>query len=127
MNPEVVIYHDHRDRGKTVVRPSAISGNGIFATEAIAEGEVIERCPVLLTDHTDVPTSAIYPYCFVWDETRWAVPLGNAPLYNHSTTPNANVVGELEPDALVFVASRDIIDGEEIVIDYFREQKGETP
>jgi SET domain-containing protein len=121
---DIEMYRDYRDHGKIVVRPSAISGNGVFASEPIAEGEVIERCPVLITNHPDIKTSAIYPYCFVWyNNDCWAVPLGNAPLYNHSTTPNAQVRGEEKPPALVFVALRDIIDGEEILIDYELENR----
>jgi SET domain-containing protein len=111
------MYHDYRDHGKIVVRPSAISGNGVFASQPIAEGEVIERCPVLITDHPDIQTSALYPYCFVW-YNGWAVPLGNAPLYNHSSSPNAEVRGEEKSAELLFVATRDIIEGEEILIDY---------
>jgi SET domain-containing protein len=125
MNPDVVIYHDHRDHGKTVVRPSATSGNGIFATEAIAEGEVIERCPVLLTDHPDIKNSAIYPYCFVWDPEQVAIPLGNAPLYNHSTACNAEVRSDAQP-AILFVALKPIVAGEEILIDYGLDKKGEN-
>jgi SET domain-containing protein len=115
---EIEIYHDYRDHGKTAVRPSEINGNGIFAREPIATGEVIERCRVILTDMgDDVKNSALYPYLFVWNETHFAVALGNAVLYNHSTTPNAEVRSDGD-STLVFVATKPIVEGEEILIDY---------
>ena len=111
------IYYNYTDENKTEVRRSELSGNGVFAKQSILEGHVIERCRVILTDLEDIKTSALYPYCFGWHDGRIAIALGNAPLYNHSDSPNAKME-QAGVNCMIFVALKPIAAGEEILIDY---------
>jgi uncharacterized protein len=76
-------------------------GRGVFARQAIREGEVFERAS----------------YCFVWGRGTMAVALGYGSLYNHSYRPNARYEDEGRQTKL-FVALRDIESGEEITVNY---------
>jgi SET domain-containing protein len=103
-------------------------GRGVFARRDVAEGEVIERVPVLLIPRTQVfgPTeiarraARISWYVFSWLKTKRdyvALSLGYGSIYNHSDTPNAKYL-MYPPDAMEFVAIRPIRAGEEVLVDY---------
>lgn len=113
-------------------------GRGVFATEAIAAGEVIERVPVILIPANqvfgDTPAARnaaqISWYVFDWEEltkrTYVALALGYGSIYNHSYTPNARYRRE-PPDIIEFVALREIAEGEEILINYHGEPDDKRP
>jgi len=75
---------------KIYVGKSPIHGLGVFASEKILTGELIEECPIL-----SLPS-----------------------LYNHSESPNAYWFSNYEKRTFSFVSSRDIEPGEEIFVWY---------
>lgn len=103
-------------------------GRAVIARRDIAEGEVIERVPVLLIPRTQVfgpgeiagRAARISWYVFEWLPTRRgyvALSLGYGSIYNHSDTPNAAYDMEL-PDVMIFSAIKPIQAGEEVLISY---------
>lgn len=103
------------------VRTIRGKGRGVFATRPIAEGEVIERVPVLLIEADELRNgdawTGLASYCFLWDAGRYALALGYGSLYNHSYRPNARYddAGRMTK---IFKAIRDIAAGEEITVNY---------
>src|SRR5690606_559653 len=87
----------------------------------IAEGEEIERVPVLVLPEEEVcggdDASKLGDYCFYWSPGKVALALGYGSLYNHSYTPNATYL-DLPNQTKLFRALRDIPPGEEVTINY---------
>src|SRR5947209_5108453 len=96
-------------------------GRGVFARRAIAEGEVIERVPVLVLSLDEIKKgdawTGLAGYCFLWGEGTVALALGYGSLYNHSFRPNARY-DDVAPLTKEFTAVRDIESGEEITVNY---------
>lgn len=99
------------------IRPSLLTGRGVFAEKRIEKGEVIEECPVLLLTEE---CKSIQNYYFRWSEKQAinALPLGYALLYNHADSPNAE--WRIDPDQNLFIirALYDISADDEILVDY---------
>ncbi len=107
-------------------------GRGILAGRPFAEGEVIERAPVLVVPAGDWPRvqeTVVGRYCFSWGRqlTSGALALGRCSLFNHSYQPNAYAHPYLKERVMEFVALRDIAEGEEITINYNGEPDAEGP
>jgi len=104
-------------------------GRGVFATEKILDGTVIEEAPVIRMPKWEIyredsrqnPTFS--SYCFRWHrdpmtgEEYTALALGYGSLYNHSANPNAMYVYKNE-DCLSFFTIRDVEEDEEITVNY---------
>ena len=98
-------------------------GRGVFTTTPIAEGEVFERSPVIVSpaaEWPDLEKTVLYNYCYAWGPSleHSAIALGFGSLFNHSYTPNAVYVRRLEALVVEFVARRTIAAGDEISINY---------
>lgn len=103
------------------VRWTATKGRGIFATEFIPAGTVIERAPVLVMPAGEVlgteDDTVLSHYLFEWGKGTVALALGYGSLYNHSYSPNARYEDEGRQLKL-YIALRDIQPGEEVTINY---------
>ena len=98
-------------------------GRGVFTDSPIAEGELIEACPVLelpAEDRDALRATGLYDYYFDWGEDGrdLALALGLGSLYNHSFSPNARYLKRLRQRLIEVVALRAIEAGEEILINY---------
>ncbi|KIW05125.1 uncharacterized protein PV09_03679 [Verruconis gallopava] len=105
-------------------------GRGVFATQRIASGTVVDICPVLILSQTDnelVSQTALYHYSYNWPVQQpdgrivqhQAIIFGLGSMFNHSTR-DQNVVWrrDLEAQTVVYTALRDIQAGEELCISY---------
>ncbi len=112
------------------VKQSKGKGRGVFARRLICNGEVIERVPVLVLPIGESRTASgptpMSDYCFDWGRGTVAVALGYGSLYNHSYQPNARY-DDGSGQTKVFMAIRDIAQGEEIVVNYNGEPGDKTP
>jgi hypothetical protein len=103
-------------------------GRAVVARRDIAEGELIERVPVLMIPRTQVfgpgdvaqRAARISWYVFEWLPTKRpyvVLSLGYGSIYNHSDDPNAAYDME-PPDIMLFTAIKPIRAGEEVLISY---------
>jgi SET domain-containing protein len=114
------------------IAPSDNRGRGVFASEPIAPGTVVEISPVLVLgaeDRQKVEATILYDYIFEWgnDSKGACVALGYLSLYNHSY--NANCVYEMDYDAdtMRIITVKPITAGEELFINYNAEPDDEKP
>ncbi|MCW3123537.1 MAG: protein-lysine N-methyltransferase [Flavipsychrobacter sp.] len=116
-------------RNKITIRKSKIqgAGRGVFATDDIKKGEVLEICPVLIFNKKDtshIMDSSLNDYVYAYDKGQTMFVLGYGSLYNHSNTPNAKYELLVEPDRaekdneFCFTAIKPIRKNEEIYISY---------
>ena len=110
---------------KILLAPSKIphAGRGVFASQAIHKGEIIETCPVIVVSPNDVEhlkQTDLHNYYFSWGAKKEtvAITLGFGSLYNHSYTPNAQYKKKEQEHLVEFSALRDIQKGEEITTNY---------
>jgi hypothetical protein len=109
---------------KIYISNSDIHGLGVFASENIFEGEIIEECPIF---DLGIPKGHSSPlmidYRFNWPQgsdtwDKQVISWGWGSLYNHSSNPNAFWRSNLEKGTFEFVATKNINQNEEIVVWY---------
>jgi len=71
------------------------------------------RAPALVVAND---AGELIDYVFYWDGGTSALALGAISLCNHSRTPNAEVL--TTEDEFLLVATRGILPGEELLVDY---------
>ncbi|KAL2401088.1 hypothetical protein ABEF95_010256 [Exophiala dermatitidis] len=103
-------------------------GRGVFATQDIPSGTVIEVSPVLIFSEEEVENHTQYTrlqhYTYYWPSESGrtmtqALALGLGSMFNHSI-PQQNVGWKrnTETDVIVYTALREIKAGEELCISY---------
>ena len=123
---------------KIEIKASTVHGAGVFATENIEKREVFEICPVilfhksLLKSHYDLHGTTRHildDYVFKWESSAGniAIALGGGCIYNHSNDNFNACYRMLDEDTLhprmAFIATKDILAGEEIFIRYTKSAK----
>lgn len=99
-------------------------GRGVYATRNYKKNTIVERAHVIILPRTETNSDVensnrILPYyVFAWDDTRDAIGLGNASLYNHSKRPNLWFETDHKTTHLVFRTTRNIKKGEQLLINY---------
>ncbi len=112
--------------------PSPLSGRGVFTSEPIPAGALIEICPVIVLPEEELPIihkTHLHDYYFFWgeDEKQCAIALGFGSLYNHAYQANAEYIVDLDENTLDIYAVRNISKGEEITLNYNGLPDDETP
>lgn len=103
------------------IAPSPLGGRGVFTSEAIQEGSLIEISPVIVLPAADLPLihrTHLHDYYFLWEEGRCAIALGYGSLYNHAEEPNAEYEMDYVDHSISFYCVRPIAAGAEITINY---------
>ena len=101
-----------------------VSGKGVFASEDIKKGEIIEVAPILIlefTDFIDTKWNLLFEYYF-WMDDFVVLALGYGSLYNHSKNSNVRYEINSEKKVITFTATKNIKKDEEIYFNY----KGST-
>ena len=104
-------------------------GRGIFAIRNIKNGELIEEAPVIIIPKIEwklMRECVLSNYIFRWGEDK-ALALGYGSLYNHSYTPNARYITNIENQSIDFYARKDIHEGEEIMVNYNGDPEDQSP
>lgn len=113
------------------VRRTRNKGRGVYAARNFAEGEVIEKAPVInitTKDRKHCEKTIFAYYMYPWRSTRsGALALGYGSIYNHSFEPNADWKQNFKEDVMVYRAIKPIKKGEEILINYNGEPDDLTP
>jgi SET domain-containing protein len=103
------------------VAPSPIHGDGVFAAVPIAEGELVECCPVIVCPSREEPLleqTKLRGLYFTWKNNGVGVALGFGSLYNHAWEPNAVYELDYRGKVVRYYARCAIAEGEEITINY---------
>ena len=102
----------------------SIKGRGAFANRDFAEGEIVEKCPVviLLRPFEYLPPR-LKTITFNWGnlantKPSHALALGFGSLYNHENPAKLRYEAAPNDEAIIFSAVRAIKKGEEITINY---------
>ncbi len=96
-------------------------GRGVYASEPVRSGEVIEQAPVLALPHPQwlfLESTLFRDYHYAWGTDAAGIVLGFGSIYNHSNFPNAVYIRRFEERVMEYVAVRDIDTGEEITVNY---------
>ena len=118
------------DPGKTVffsrtnveVKLSPIHRYGVFAAKNIAPQELIEECPLIISQYSAVADQEeLSNRAFFWDDNNCAFALGYGLIYNHGNKPNADFKIDRKNRIIKFIATKPIPIGTEISIDYGEE------
>ncbi len=107
-------------------------GRGVFTTEFIAKGTVIEIAPVIVMNATDrihLEKTLLYDYIFEWgeDQKSAAVALGYISIYNHAKQPNCIYEMDFEFETITIKTIKDIEIGAELFINYNADEEGLDP
>ncbi|PHN04632.1 SET domain-containing protein [Flavilitoribacter nigricans] len=112
------------------IAPSPLGGRGVFTSEPLEEGSIIEISPVIVLPAKDLPAihrTYLHDYYFLWEDGQCAIALGYGSLYNHAEHPVAEYGMDYADQSISFYCIRAIEAGEEITINYIAggNEKGE--
>ncbi|SMR64136.1 unnamed protein product [Zymoseptoria tritici ST99CH_3D1] len=118
------------------LRLSTPKGRGVFATNSIPRGTLIDICPVLILDPAEndkhIAHTSLYHYTYNWPRSArtlthpngealatQAVILGLGSMFNHSSRDqNVGWTRDLAREVVVYRTLRDVEKGEELCISY---------
>lgn len=106
-----------------VIAPTAHMGRGVFTTEDLSEGTVIELSPVIVMQAEDRPhldKTLLHDYIFEWgpDSRQCCMALGYIPIYNHSYNSNCEYEMDYEDQTILVRTVCPVLAGEELFINY---------
>jgi SET domain-containing protein len=97
-------------------------GRGLFATQTIESGSIIENSPILLFQRDEWESHGKYTilqhYTFRWKNGCYAIALGIGSLFNHDRVPNVGWLRLYDENIIRFTALQKIEIGEELCISY---------
>jgi SET domain-containing protein len=114
------------------IAPSDFRGRGVYTSEPIPTGTVIEIAPVLVlseTERTEVEKTTLYNYIFEWggENKEACVALGYVSIYNHSYHSNCEYEMDFDAELITIKTVKPIKKGEELFINYNADADNETP
>ncbi|KAG8893418.1 hypothetical protein FRC01_013606, partial [Tulasnella sp. 417] len=105
-----------------VIRETEKKGRGVFATQPIPSGTVVDISPVLLFPKENYATHAKYTivddYAFVWGDGQMALAMGLGSMMNHEETPNVSYSILREAHCIKFTTMKSVQTGDELCIYY---------
>ena len=103
-------------------------GRGVFTSQEIKKGTVIEVSPVIVMTSEErklLDQTLLHDYIFEWGEEKdhpiaigCCMALGYAAVYNHSYTSNCEYEMDYDNASISIKTVRDIAAGEELFINY---------
>jgi uncharacterized protein len=98
-------------------------GRGVFTSENLAAGTIIEISPVIVMSGNErimLDQTLLHDYIFIWggDESECCIALGYLSIYNHDYRSNAEYEMDFSADTIRIKLVRDVKRGEEIFINY---------
>jgi uncharacterized protein len=105
------------------IADSVNRGRGVFSSENLAKGRIIEIAPVIVMSPEErviLDKTLLHDYIFLWgrDESQCCVALGYVSIYNHDYRSNAEYEMDFEKNVIRIKTVRAIKKGEEIFINY---------
>ncbi len=107
-------------------------GLGVFARQMIEAETIIEVSPVIVMEKKDrahLDQTLLHDYIFEWGEAgeQCAMALGLVPIYNHSYNSNCEYFMDFETNTIMVKSVREILEGEELTINYNGDWNDQTP
>jgi SET domain-containing protein len=98
-------------------------GRGVFTSENISEGTIIEESPVVIMSKTErklIDQTLLHDYIFEWGEKKdqCCMALGYVSVYNHSYKSNCEYEMDFKKETITIKAIHFIKAGEELFINY---------
>lgn len=98
-------------------------GRGVFTSENIGEGTIIEESPVVIMSKTErklIDQTLLHDYIFEWGEKKdqCCMALGYVSVYNHSYKSNCEYEMDFKKEVIIIKAIHFIKAGEELFINY---------
>ena len=98
-------------------------GRGVFTSEAIAAGTVVEVAPVIVMSREErqlLDQTLLHDYIFEWGEgeTQCCMAMGYVPVFNHSYESNCEYEMDFELQQISIKTVTAIKAGEELFINY---------
>lgn len=114
------------------IGPTVSMGRGVFTTEDIDAGMVIEIAPVIVMTGEErklLDQTTLHDYIFEWgdDSLQCCMALGYVPVYNHSYDSNCEYEMDFEERLIKIRTVRFIKSGEELFINYNGEWNDARP
>jgi uncharacterized protein len=109
-----------------------VMGLGIFTSESIDQGTVVEESPVIvmsLDERKLLDQTILHNYIFEWGEKKdqCCMALGYVPVYNHSYRSNCEYEMDFAKNVIIIKAVRVINAGEELFINYNGDWNNDKP
>ncbi|KAG7088554.1 hypothetical protein E1B28_012536 [Marasmius oreades] len=113
----------HLDTSACRIGSSPGKGRGVFASQAIRQGTLIEISPVLFfsKDEYEKQYAVLDHYTFQWKDGRIALALGLGSLFNHSNKPNVSYTLDSDTESISYHTAHDVEPNEELLIFYDHE------
>lgn len=114
------------------IAPSVNRGRGVFTTDDIEAGTIVEISPVLVLtpdERTKVEQTMLFNYIFEWGEnnTSACVALGYLSVYNHAYTANCIYEMDFEHEVMQIRTVKPVKAGEELFINYNADPDDQQP
>lgn len=114
------------------IGPAGSGGRGVFTSENIGEGTVIEESPVIVMSRDErklLDQTLLHDYIFEWGvkKDQCCMALGYVPLYNHSYRSNCEYEMDFDQQVIRIKTVRFIKEGEELLINYNGDWNNSTP
>jgi uncharacterized protein len=111
---------------------TAEMGRGVFTTEAISKGTLIEIAPVIIMSNEDrmhLDKTLLHDYIFEWGDNaeQCCMALGYIPIYNHSYESNCEYQMDYDNGLIQIVTMKEIAKEEELFINYNGTWNNTTP
>lgn len=105
------------------IAPTNEMGRGVFTSEKLKSGTVIEIAPVIVMSQKDrvlIDQTLLHDYIFEWGDhqNQCCMALGYVPVYNHSYRSNCEYEMDYDNHIISIKTVRDIRKGEELYINY---------
>lgn len=105
------------------IGPTEKMGRGVFTTENVEEGTVLEIAPVIVMSREErklIDQTLLHDYIFEWGEKKeqCCMALGYVPVYNHSYRSNCEYEMDFDNNTISIKTVRFVKAGEELFINY---------
>ncbi len=112
------------------IAPTSTMDRGVYSSEYIAPGTVIEISPVVVMskeERTLLDQTALHDYIFEWEDGQCCMAMGYVPVYNHSYQSNCEYVMDYTNRQISITTVKEIKAGEELLINYNGDWDDTTP
>lgn len=113
------------------IAPSPKRGRGVFATDNIQPGTVIEVSPVIVLTAKErkiIEQTKLFDYLFEWGKNKkmGCVALGYVSVYNHDYSSNCEYDMDFENRTIKITTVKAVKKGEELFVNYNAEPNDKT-